>query len=229
MKNTLLVTGLVVLLTSFAAYANPHESGLSPKEAYKLLVEGNSRFVSGKMTHVRQDADRRAALTGGQKPHTIILSCSDSRVPPELIFDQGLGDLFIVRVAGNIYGNASVASIEYAVEHLGSKLILVLGHDSCGAVKAAISTPIGESAGTQDLDTLISIIQGNIDPYSKDALKEDPTVRKPVIANADSVARTLVTRSKVIRKAVEEGSVKIIKGIYSLDKGAVEFWGTEGL
>ena len=112
---------------------------MNTDQIIKRLKEGNERYVADKLNHPLQDHARRVELTKGQQPHTIVLSCADSRVVPELAFDTGLGELFVVRVAGNIANTSSMASIEYAVAHCGSKVIVVLGHESCGAVTAAVA------------------------------------------------------------------------------------------
>ncbi|HUV35805.1 MAG TPA: carbonic anhydrase, partial [Patescibacteria group bacterium] len=107
-------------------------------EAFEALMAGNGRYVAGAPVHPRQTAARRAETAGGQHPFAVVITCADSRVPPEILFDQGIGDLFVIRVAGNITGNAVVGSVEYAAEHLGVPLVVVLGHTHCGAVNAAI-------------------------------------------------------------------------------------------
>lgn len=213
-----------------ASHTTAHAArGLAFAEAYSELQKGNARFVAGKSLHRKQDPTRRKELAAGQKPHAVILSCSDSRVPPELVFDQGLGEVFPIRVAGNILGAAQVASIEYAVEHLGSNLIVVMGHESCGAVKAALGTKRGETTGSIDLDSLISSVQGNLS-YGPNAeanrmvAAEDKKLRAPVMANVDAVASSLANRSKILKKYIGEGQVKIIKGVYSLESGKVDFW-----
>ena len=134
---TALATVAGGLVSSFAA----EPSKVTPDEALKQLVEGNARFVSGHLTHAgpEQIAEARSAGTKGQSPFAVIVGCSDSRVGPEIVFDQGLGDLFVVRTAGEVVDAMALGSIEYAVEHLGSALILVLGHEHCGAVAAAVA------------------------------------------------------------------------------------------
>src|SRR5207253_8806048 len=117
--------------------AQPGQPAVAPAEAIAKLKEGNGRYASGRLQRSGQRTERRAELTKDQHPFAVIVSCSDSRVPPEIVFDQGLGDLFVVRVAGNVIDDHSLGSIEYAVDHLGVRLIVVLGHQSCGAVKAA--------------------------------------------------------------------------------------------
>lgn len=224
-----------LLLGLFAALAvaragDHHEApaGISASKAFTEMKAGNKRFVSGEARHPAQDAETRKKLAGGQTPHTIVLSCSDSRVPPELVFDQGLGQIFTVRVAGNYLDPATVASIEYAVDHLGSKLIVVMGHESCGAVKAALSTPPGKSAGSKDLDQLVSAIRPNLGKYRTIAT-EDKTVRAPVKANVEAVAQDLMIRSKIVRRHVEHDGLVIVPAIYGLGDGTVEFWKTQKL
>src|SRR5207237_5372942 len=129
---------LFVALAMTVAPAVGKETGapLTPDQALSRLVAGNQRFVAHKPTHPHEDLARRHDLAGSQHPFAVVLSCSDSRLPPELVFDQGLGDLFVIRVAGNITDAAVIGSIEYAVEHLHAPLIVVLGHEKCGAVTA---------------------------------------------------------------------------------------------
>src|SRR3954451_10886779 len=136
--------GLATLFLAFgvAAWGQEAASGLSADQALSRLLAGNERFVAHKERHPDESAGRRRELVSGQHPFAVILGCSDSRVAPELLFDEGLGDLFVIRVAGNIVDDDILASIEYAVEHLGTKLVVVLGHEKCGAVSAAVS---GES------------------------------------------------------------------------------------
>jgi len=211
-----------------AVVAVPEEGSQTPDTAYSNLIRGNERFVTGAVKGEHRDEARRRSLAGKQNPHSIILSCSDSRVPPELIFDQGLGDLFTIRVAGNILGSAQVASLEYAVEHLGAKLIVTMGHESCGAVKAAIHSKPKISSGSTDLDWLVSAIRPNLAGRglaSASSVAADPKLRQPVMANVDAVTEQLLIRSKIISHAIHAGKLKIVRGIYSLDSGRVDFWG----
>jgi carbonic anhydrase len=196
--------------------------------AYTNLIRGNERFVNGSTKGERRDSVRRRGLASSENPFAVVLSCSDSRVPPELIFDQGLGDLFTIRVAGNVLGSAQVASIEHAVDKLGAKLIVVMGHESCDAVKAALS-PAGEKrakAGSTDLDWLVGSIRPALKSRGLASINpEDPALRKPVMANIDSVTDNLMVRSKIISSAIQSGNLKVVRGIYSLDSGRVDFWG----
>lgn len=185
-------------------------------EIRQRLAEGNQRFVEDKLDGKLQNSNRRDELTSGQAPFAIVLSCADSRVVPELAFDTGLGELFVVRVAGNIANSSSMASIEYAVAHCGSTAIVVLGHQSCGAVTAAIA---GGDNG-YNLNHLL----GHITPAihaSPDGAAVDDVVKK----NAQLTAEELKNRSKIIGDAVKAGAVEIIPAYYNLDTGKVDFLG----
>ncbi len=211
------------------AAAHHITAGTTPEAALKELQDGNARFTKGTVKHSHQDEARRKELTLGQKPQTIILSCSDSRVSPEVVFDQGLGDVFVIRVAGNILGAAQVASIEYAVEHLGTRLILVMGHESCGAVTAAAKTPPDKTAGSPDLDTLVSSIRPSFDGLTQlefNSALEDKKLSKLVNLNVNYVAKRLVERSAIVRHAVESGNVKVARGVYQLESGIVQINGS---
>lgn len=197
------------------------EKGKSPRESLEQLKEGNQRFVENKTTAPRRDEKTRTDLASTQKPFAIVLSCSDSRVPPELLFDQGLGDVFVVRTAGHVLDPGPIASIEYALEHLGARLIVVLGHESCGAVKAALNTPVGRSAGSVDLDRLV----GKIKPYlsSFRPTATDKLLRGPVKANTSGVARELMRKSAVVRTKLQLQEISLVTAIYGLSTGQVEF------
>lgn len=201
-----------------------HHREVGPVAADKALgwlKNGNTRFLKSKLRKDGQGMKDRERLAKGQKPHSIILSCADSRVPPELIFDQKLGEIFVVRAAGQALDNATLGSIEYAIEHLGSNLLVVMGHSSCGAVKAAHATLGGQDAGSPSLNKLVADIHPRIKTFqskavSKDALNEG-------WANVDGVARDLADRSEIIRNALDSGSLKIQKSLYHLDTGKVEW------
>ena len=183
------------------------------QEILTRLEEGNGRFTSDKLEGKLQDSSRRDELTNGQQPHTIVLSCADSRVVPELAFDTGLGELFVLRVAGNVANTSTMASIEYAVAHCGSKVIVVLGHESCGAVTAAVA---GGDNG-YNLNHLLSHIQPAI------SANDGGTINSVVKTNAKLTAEELVNRSKIIRDAVTSGGVKIVPAYYNLNGGKVDF------
>lgn len=178
------------------------------------LVEGNQRFIADQLDGKLQNSIRRTELTQGQQPHTIVLSCADSRVVPELAFDAGLGELFVVRVAGNIANTDSIASMEYAVAHCGSKVIVVMGHQSCGAVTAAMN---GGDNG-YNLNHLL----GQITPAIA-ASEADASVTDVVKKNAQLVKKDLIERSDIIGNAYKEGKIDIVPAYYSLETGKVEF------
>ncbi len=221
-----LLPSIEASLTTRALAAVPGDGPVTPDSTYFNLVRGNERFLQGAPKGEHRDESRRRSLAASQSPSAIVLSCSDSRVPPELIFDQGLGDLFTIRVAGNVLGSAQVASMEYAIEHLGAKLIVVLGHESCGAVKAAITAKPKVSSGSTDLDWLVGAIKPNIRRREIASVRNDDVkIRGPVMANVDAVSEQLLVRSSIIRTAVDSGKLKIVRGIYGLESGKVDFWG----
>jgi carbonic anhydrase len=182
------------------------------------LKQGNQRFVEARMMHPDQNPDTRLSVAKSQAPFAIVLSCSDSRLPPEVIFDQGLGDLFVVRVAGNIVDPAGMGSIEYAVGHLGSPLIVVLGHQNCGAVSAtleALQPPFEEPHG--DVAALITAIT----PAVAEAEKQSGDLLTNAIrANIDQ-SRDQILQNKELKPALDSGKLKVVTGYYSLDDGTV--------
>ena len=186
---------------------------LSAAAALKRLKDGNKRFSTDRPIYERHDAETRATLPGGQSPFAIILSCADSRVIPELIFDAGLSELFVIRVAGNVANTCSVASIEYAVAHLNVNLVVVLGHEGCGAVDAALA---GGDNG-YNLNHLLAHLQPAIaKPSGKDhAAKLKNAVKK----NAKLTSKELRERSSILSKK----SLDIVPAYYNLASGKVNF------
>ena len=187
---------------------------MNHKEIIERLKEGNKRFVEGKLTHPNQYAGRREELFDSQNPMAVVLTCSDSRIVPEVMFDTGLGDLFVVRVAGNIAAMASIATIEYAVENLHTPVVIIMGHQKCAAVSAALEK--GEYG--HHLNHLLTHIQPAIDKAGSSA-----SVEEVILENACHSSREILTESESITKLVEEGSVKIIPAYYHMDTGKVEF------
>ena len=187
----------------------------SPDAAWNELLAGNQRYVAGTPRYPHQSKSRRDELAKGQHPFAIILSCADSRVPPEIVFDQGLGDLFTVRVAGNVAPEDVVASLEYAVAHLGPKLIVVLGHERCGAVHATLKggTPEGHLAA------LIDRIKPAVDS-TKD--QKGDALDNAVRANVQNVVKQLRSTGPILAEKIEDGSVKVVGARYDLDTGSVE-------
>ena len=198
------------------AIANAAVDRSEMEMALSGLKAGNQRHMNGQYTHPDQTVARRQALTGGQHPHAVVLTCADSRVPPEIIFDQGLGDLFDVRVAGNIAQNDVIASIEYAVEHLHTMLVVVMGHQSCGAVDAAIHG--GEPHG--HLSTLVNAIHPAVVEARK--LKGDLPANATRL-NVEMVVKRLRTSHPVLAEAVASGKLRIVGAVYSLDTGKVSW------
>lgn len=184
------------------------------QEILQRLKDGNARFVADALDGQLQDTVRRADLTAGQSPWAIVISCADSRVVPEMAFDTGLGELFTCRVAGNVANTSTIASVEYAVAHLKTAVIVVLGHESCGAVTAAIA---GGDNG-YNLNHLLA----HIEP-AKAACGADAELAEVVHTNARLNARELYNRSAIISGAVDAGTLLIKAAYYELNSGKVQF------
>ena len=222
---------------------HPDQPIVPPAEALSRLKEGNGRFISGNvhphesseerayiaknsyenagmislgMTS-EQAAKRRTELIKSQHPFAIILSCSDSRVPPEIVFDEGLGDLFIVRVAGNVLNDEGLGSIEYGVEVLGARLIVVLGHGSCGAVDAAMKTIAAKGKAPGHIQSLVTALK----PVVTSTPKAD--LEAMIKANVKHVADALRSSTPILKARVDSGDLQVIGGYYTLDTGAVTF------
>jgi carbonic anhydrase len=185
------------------------------------LVAGNQRFVAGKPTRARQTAAYRTGLATSQHPFATILGCSDSRVPLELLFDQGFGDLFVIRVAGNVVGTDEVGSIQYAVHHLHTPLVVVLGHESCGAVTSALLPAADrskEATGIQALLTQIEPALSGLDPK----LSQAQRVHQGVEANVRQSVRELQANAELM-KPHEGAAPEIVGAVYDLETGKVRF------
>jgi carbonic anhydrase len=205
---------LTFLLSGAAAWGQQEAPALPPDHALSRLLQGNQRYTRHKEQHPDESLARRKELINGQHPFAVILSCSDSRVPPELVFDQGLGDLFVIRVAGNIVDDAVLGSVEYAVEHLGTKLILVLAHEKCGAVTAAVEG--GKAPG--HLPALVAAIQPSVEATAN--LPGD-RIHLCVLDNARRVARQIRTSEPVLKEAADRNEIKVVAADYALDTGKV--------
>ncbi|MEM2137823.1 MAG: carbonic anhydrase [Candidatus Anstonellaceae archaeon] len=177
--------------------------------ALAKLKDGNARFVAGKPSSKNLVAQRQS-LVSGQSPFAIILTCSDSRVPPEHIFDAGLGEIFVIRTAGNIADAIALGSIEYAAEHLGSQLLVVMGHESCGAVKAAC----GSDHAPGNIDAIVKELQEAVELSGKDTAKT-------VTENVKCVLKNIRSRSSILSHLEKEGKLKIAGAVYSLSSGQV--------
>jgi len=198
---------------SFSLYAQ-HQSTADVNKLLAQLKEGNKRFVESKAGHPNQSTGRIKETAQGQKPFAVILTCSDSRVPPEIIFDQGIGDLFVIRTAGNLVDDIGLGSIEYAVEHLGVHLIVVLGHERCGAVEAAVKG--GEAPG--HIESLLKAIQPAVEKAKKE---KGDLLDNSVIANVRSIVGKLKSNEPILKEFVSEKKLEIIGARYDLDDGFV--------
>lgn len=197
------------------------DAGVPADTALGWLKNGNKRFLKG---HVRKDGQSRkdiARLSKGQSPHAIVLACSDSRVAPETVFDEKLGELFVIRTAGEALDDNVIGTIEYAIEHLHPHLLVVMGHTSCGAVNAAIKTIGGASAGSPALNHLVADIHPRI--RASMATPPSPDGFRQSFDNAKGVVNDLSARSEIIRKAVESGKITPVSALYNLDSGEVIF------
>jgi carbonic anhydrase len=189
----------------------------NPTEAKELLMQGNERFVSGHSQHPRSDEHRRAELATSQHPFAVVLACADSRSGPELVFDQGLGDLFVVREAGNVLDDHTIGSIEYAAEHLHSPLIVVLGHERCGAVAAARETIAAKGHAEGHIGSLVDSIRPAVEStVGQDA---DATCK----ANIRNMVHALMTSKPLLEHMVEKGELAVVGAYYDLDTGVVTF------
>jgi carbonic anhydrase len=238
----LVLTAGVLSCKQLACAADPAHADqpvVLPAEAMSRLKEGNGRYTSGNQQHPHESsqertymatasyenlgmtaaeaATRRTELKTSQHPFAIVLSCSDSRVPPEIVFDQGLGDLFVIRVAGNVIDDQSLGSIEYGVDHLAVRLIVVLGHQRCGAVKAARETIAAKTEAPGHIQSLVTAIKPAVEATAKDDL--DATIK----ANVKDVVQALRSSTPILKGEVDSGKIQVIGGYYSLDTGAVTF------
>ena len=197
---------------------------LTPDQALALLREGNQNFVAGTTAHPSQDRGRRRALAHTQGPFAAIVSCSDSRVPPELVFDRGLGDLFTIRVAGNtVDTNAAMGSVEYAVGVLTVPLVVVMGHERCGAVEAALSIAAKKTAYPGSIGPMVAPILPAAATALATRANGDALVDAAIAENVRRVIAQLQT-SVVLAPPVKSGRLRIVGARYDLDDGRVEFY-----
>ena len=182
----------------------------------RRLTEGNLRYVSSKPVHPNQGGDRRVEVSKGQSPVAVIVGCSDSRIPPEIVFDQGLGDLFVIRVAGNVLDDIGMGSIEYAVDHLGVGVVVVLGHGRCGAVSATVGG--GEAHGH-----IGSIVNAIAPALARAKGLEGDLTDNTIRANVNLVVEQIRSSQPILAKKSDEGKVKIVGAYYNIESGKVEF------
>jgi carbonic anhydrase len=207
---------LQALFILFGTILAQTHTGMDSKQALQLLGDGNKRYVEAKATHPEQDAARREEVAKGQHPFAVVVTCSDSRVPPEILFDRGLGDLFVIRTAGNIVDDIGLGSIEYAVEHLGVQLVVVLGHERCGAVDATVKG--GEAEG--HIEDLIKSLRAAVEEAKN--LKGD-LLDNAVNTNAFNTVKMLKASEPILKKLVAGKKLDIVAARYDLDDGMVTF------
>jgi carbonic anhydrase len=232
MRSGKYLAGAAVLLAAFiglAVYgqaANDMGAGVTAAQALQMLHDGNARFAAGKSLHPRLDAARMAETAAhGQRPIAAILGCSDSRAPVEAIFDQGIGDLFVVRVAGNVAAADQLGSLEYAVGHLGAPLIVVLGHTACGAVTAA-------ATDAQEPPNVAQLL-GRIKPAVRQAAAQHPLasgselIPLAIESNVRQAIADILTGSPILRQSVDGGKITIVGAIYDIADGHVKWLGNQ--
>ncbi len=230
MKKSMVAAAFAIMfiLSPLAVFAAGKEAapaatpaGPTPDQALAMLKEGNARYMSGKLTSPNVSQARRDETKGGQHPFASILGCSDSRAPIELVFDRGIGDLFVIRVAGNVSDTDEIGTVEYGAGHLGTPLIVVLGHKKCGAVTAVVK---GDKVGGS-----IPQLVDNIVPAAKRAkdkrLEGDDLINRAISENVLQSISDMLTRSEEIRHLVASGKVKVVGAVYDLVDGHVEWMG----
>lgn len=200
----------------YSDLAQATTDNLSAVDALQLLKDGNKRYMEGRAEHPHEGIQHRVELSIAQHPFAIILGCADSRVIPELIFDRGMGDLFVIRLAGNIADDAVIASIEYAIEHLGTQLVIVLGHENCGAVKAAVNHET--SAGK------INSLLYYIEPALKCVFSStDSLLEKVIKTHARHMVDLIRCAEPILTIECQKGNLTVLPAYYSLSTGKVDF------
>ena len=201
---------------------------ISAQEALERLRDGNRRFVSDvRSRDTLTSQTRRSELAAGQEPFAIILGCSDSRVPAEIVFDQGLGDLFVIRVAGNIVAPSQVGSVEFAAERFGTRLVVVLGHSKCGAILATLEELVRPPEDqSRNLRSIVDRIRPSVEALLTPELVHDPDalVRQAVRANIRVSAKHLRHGSEVLTQLIQKDELLVVGAEYSLDSGVVDFF-----
>jgi carbonic anhydrase len=214
MSASALGAGILHIGSTGLCASPPKHSRPTADEALKRLLEGNGRFVDGHSQHPHEGSARRGDLLAEQEPFATIVGCSDSRVPPEIIFDQGLGDLFDVRVAGNVIDEGVLASVEYATLHLHTPLVLLVGHESCGAVTAALEAFDGRSHEPPDIQKLLHMIEPSFRGLPANS-------KGPSRVTAAVEANVRQSMAQLTKSAVAGADVKIVGSVYNLATGAV--------
>jgi carbonic anhydrase len=217
------LAGMLALIVIGAGAAGTPERALTPDAAMAKLKQGNNRFVKGQALHPNQDAARRLEIAKGQNPFVTVLSCSDSRVPVELLFDQGIGDTFIVRVAGNVADTDEIGSIEYGVGHLNTPLLVVLGHTSCGAVKAVFEKAKVHGSIPALVDNIIPAVAQTraANPGATDA----QLLAQAVSVNVWVSIEDIFKKSSEVSELVKAGKLRVVGAVYNIESGGVTWLG----
>jgi len=210
-------------LADVAAMSAEAQKAITPDEALKRLIEGNERFVRGEMLE-RNLMDQVKATASGQYPFAVVVGCVDSRVPPELVFDQGIGDIFSARIAGNFVNTDIIGSLEFTTKLAGSKLIVVLGHTECGAVKGACdNAQLGNLTAT--LSNLMPAVYSVTDVEGERNSKNSGFVQKVADANVQLSVAAITDRSGVLRELVDQGQLKVVGAMHDISTGRVTLSG----
>jgi carbonic anhydrase len=214
-KRYFIVSALALVLSISFVFASSQPG----EDAFSKLMDGNKRFVSGSLAQKDVGAARRKELANGQNPFAIVATCSDSRVAPEIIFDEGLGDIFVVRVAGNVLDPIALGSIEYAAEHLHAPLLILMGHEKCGAVSAAMDAK-GEPEG--NIGAIVKKILPAVKKAKAKGGSKDDMLTNAIRENVVLSYKAVRDKSPVLKHLIDTGELKVVAGIYRLASGEVE-------
>ncbi len=214
--------GVLVVLAFIVSVSLVFAGAQKGEEAFSKLMDGNKRFVSGSLAQKDLGDSKRKELLKGQSPFAIVVTCSDSRLAPEIIFDQGLGDIFVIRVAGNVLDPIALGSIEYAAEHLHAPLLIILGHEQCGAVKAAMDAK-GKPEG--NIGAIVSKIIPAVKAAKTKGGTRDDILNNAIKENVLVQEKYLMSKSPILKHLIEKGELKVITAIYHLGSGEVEILG----
>jgi len=232
MMKKVLVFVLVMLVSVAGIVSAETAAAVSPDAALAKLMEGNAKFNQGNLANliVNSKPAVREGLAAGQHPYAIVLDCSDSRLSPEIIFDKGLGEIFVVRVAGNIVAPNQLGSIEYAIEHLGASLVMVLGHSKCGAVNATVGAlgancTIPQAAKEGNIGSLVAAIAPAVEKSCHAGASN--LLAASIDENVNLVAENIEANSAIVKEAIETKKVKVVKARYDLEDGVVKLFAEE--
>lgn len=214
-KRFFVLPALAIVISVSFVFASSQQG----EDAFGKLMAGNKRFVTGSLSQKDVGEARRKELTGGQHPFAIVVTCSDSRVAPEIIFDEGLGDIFVVRVAGNVLDPISLGSIEYAAEHLHAPLLILMGHEKCGAVSAALDAT-GEPEG--NIGEILKKIMPAVKKAKAKGGSKDDMLNNAIRENVVLAYKDVRDKSPVLKHMIDKGELRVVAGVYHLASGEVE-------